>query len=172
MSKNLESILRCTNKIGVGDQNRSNLGFTLLEIMVALTILTIGILAVTQMAMIGIKANAEIQQRMYARVMLNRHFEFLRELPVDDSLVADPDWDGHSPTSSLPDDRDELTSPDFSMTFTDTTANYSYAICWNVVAGMPDSLTTSYIRTHVQWGRFDGSHYSKRISGDLIKLLP
>ena len=170
MLKTLESNLKRANKIKIGGRTPNKLGFTLLEIMVALTILTVGILAVTQMAMIGMRTNAEINQRMYARIMLNRHFEFLRELPNTDSLVDDPDWDHVQPTSLLPDDRDELGNPDFSMTITDTTANYSYVIYWNVVAGMPDN-NTNWIRTHVQWGRLDGGYYTRRISGDLIKLI-
>ena len=134
-------------------------GFTLVEILVAVIILAIGILAVSQMTVMGMRVNTVVNRRMYARVVLARQFEWLQNLPDNDSLLAN---DGKN------DDIDELdsASADFVEVVIDTVARYRYLTLWNVVDDMPEpGLKT--VRVHVVWGPANQHH----ISSDLIKRL-
>jgi type IV pilus assembly protein PilV len=135
-------------------------GFTLVEILVAMTILAIGILAVSQMTMMGMRVNTVINQRMYARVVLARQFEWLQNLPDADSLLTDYDAD--------PTDLSVIDSAaaDFVEVVIDTVARYRYLTVWNVADDVPE-LGLKTVRVHVVWGSAN-QHY---ISSDLIKRL-
>jgi prepilin-type N-terminal cleavage/methylation domain-containing protein len=133
-------------------------GFSLIEILVALSILTIGILVVSQMVTTGIQISAEEHQRMYARVVMSRIFEFLRDLPQSDAFLQD---DGD------PDDlNDTSSSADFSITYTDSTANYSYLLRWNIADNIPETSIKT-VRIHILWG----PTYNKKITTDLMKAM-
>lgn len=136
-------------------------GFTLVEILVAVIILAIGILAVSQMTMMGMRVNTVVNQRMYARVVLARQFEWLQNLPDADSLLTDYDAD---PTDL--DVIDSLTA-DFVEVVVDTaTIGYRYLTLWNVADDVPEpGLKT--VRIHVLWGPVN----RHRITSDLIKRL-
>jgi prepilin-type N-terminal cleavage/methylation domain-containing protein len=135
-------------------------GFTLVEILVAVVILAIGILAVSQMTMMGMRVNTVVNQRMYARVVLARQFEWLQNLPDADSLLTDYDADPMD-LSVI-----DSASADFVEVVVDTTARYRYLTLWNVADDVPEpGLKT--VRVHVVWGPANQHH----ISSDLIKRL-
>jgi prepilin-type N-terminal cleavage/methylation domain-containing protein len=135
-------------------------GFTLVEILVAVIILAVGILAVSQMTVMGMRVNTVVNQRMYARVVLARQFEWLQNLPDADSLLTDYDTDST--------DLDEIDSADadFVEVVVDTTARYRYLTLWNVANNLPESGVKT-VRIHVLWGPVN----RHRISSDLIKRL-
>ena len=59
-------------------------GFTLLEILISVMILTIGIMAVSQLTITSEQANRIIKQLMEGREVLARGMEVLKLLPHDD----------------------------------------------------------------------------------------
>jgi prepilin-type N-terminal cleavage/methylation domain-containing protein len=136
---------------------RSLKGFSLVEILVALSILTVGILVVSQMVVTGIQINAAEQQRMYARVVMARMFDYLTSLPYDHAFLAD---DGDQV------DLDDIADPDFTYTYTDSVANFSYLIKWNVANNTPEQGIKT-VRVHTLWG----PSYKKKLTTDLMKLM-
>ena len=52
-------------------------GFTLVEILVSITILSIGVLAVSQMTVMGMRVNTKVNRKMHARAVLAQVFELL-----------------------------------------------------------------------------------------------
>lgn len=136
----------------------SNAGFTLVEILVAIVILTIGILAVSQMTVLGLKVNTVVNQRMYARVVMAEVFEELNNLPSNHANLFDPE----AGLNDLADD----SLGDYTATKTNLNANYSYNIIWNVVDNMPEPNVKT-IRIFVMWG----VNNKNKISSDLMKRI-
>ena len=134
-------------------RNKTHPGFTLIEIIVAIIILTIGILAVSQMTVLGMKTSSAINTKMYARSAMDNWCGMLNSRPPNDSLLAD---DGDAG------DLDDYTNPDHSTGINNqATGNISYTIAWNIAANTPD-IRFMTIRVHVLW-------LSQRISATLIK---
>lgn len=138
---------------------RNSSGFTLVEILVSITILSIGILAVSQMTVMGLRVNTVVNQRMYARVVMSRVFEDLHNLPSNDAWLFDTDG-----TNNL--DDIDTSNADHYKTFTDTTAMYSYLSIWNVADNIPETDIKT-VRIHIMWG----PNNKNTISTDLIKRM-
>ena len=138
---------------------RNSSGFTLVEILVSITILSIGILAVSQMTVMGLRVNTVVNQRMYARVVMSRVFEDLHNLPSNDAWLFDTDG-----TNNL--DDIDTANADYYETFTDTTAMYSYLSIWNVADNIPETDIKT-VRIHIMWG----PNNKNTISTDLIKRM-
>lgn len=134
-------------------------GFTLVEILVSVTILSIGILAVSQMTVMGLRVNTVVNQRMYARVVMSRVFEDLHNLPSNDAWLSDD-----ADTTDL--DDIDTANADYYQTITDTTAMYSYLSIWNVADNIPEPNIKT-VRIHILWGQ----NNKNRISSDLIKRM-
>jgi prepilin-type N-terminal cleavage/methylation domain-containing protein len=147
------------NKISKNCRSLVSRGFSLIEILVAVVILSVGILAVSQMTVMGLRVNTINNQRMYARVAMSQVFEELNNLPFDDPLVED--WDND------PSDLDDTDSTaDFSQTIADSLAHYSLKARWNVADNVPE-VDLKTIRIHILWGPDD----AKKVSTDLIKPM-
>lgn len=138
---------------------RNSSGFTLVEILVSITILSIGILAVSQMTVMGLRVNTVVNQRMYARVVMSRVFEDLHNLPSNDAWLFDTDG-----TNNL--DDIDTSNADHYQTITDTTAMYSYLSIWNVADNIPETDIKT-VRIHIMWG----PNNKNTISTDLIKRM-
>jgi len=111
-------------------------GFTLVEILVSIIILTVGILAVSQMTVLGMQSSSTINRRLYARDVLNRYYEFLHSLPTRDSLV------GHRSSANL----EDTIGCDRSVY--ETTQGGIYRVIWNVDDSFPDERFKT-VRLHV-----------------------
>jgi prepilin-type N-terminal cleavage/methylation domain-containing protein len=66
-----------------------NKGFTLIEVLVAIIILAVGILTVSQMTVLGLKTTTVIKQHMEAREIMAKGFEVIKLLNIDDPLLVD-----------------------------------------------------------------------------------
>jgi len=131
-----------------------NKGFTLVEVLVAVVILSIGILAVSQMTVMGLKTTAVINQRLYARTTMARVFEDLNARPPIDSLLTNDGDNGDLADDSV---------GDFQQTISDSLAKVSYQTLWNVADNTPE-VGLKTVRIFVRWGA--GDKY--KISTDLI----
>lgn len=132
-------------------------GFTLVEILVAIIILSVGILAVSQMTVLGMRVTRVVNQRMYARAVMSRYYEILNNLPNSDPLVQNHDNDNF--------DLDDTVTPDFQENF--QMGGVGFRVCWNAVnnVGNPvDDRIETLIRIHVLW-----NNNRNRIQTDLIK---
>ncbi len=131
-------------------------GFTLIEILVAVIILSVGILAVSQMTVLGMQATTVVNQRMYARAVMSRYYEILNNLPNSDPLVQN-DNDNT--------DLDDTATPDFQENF--QMGGVNFRVCWNVInnaGNPPDDRIEALIRLHILW-----NNDRNRIATDLIK---
>lgn len=140
-------------------QSSSAKGFTLVEVLVAVMILSVGILGVSQMTVMGIKVNTVVNQRMYARVVMATVFENLNNLPSTHAWVAELNAD---PNLNI---YDSVTA-DHYQRVSDPNAPYNYMTVWNVTDSLPeDGMKT--IRIWVMWG----PEFKNKISTDLIKRM-
>ncbi len=139
---------------------RNSPGFTLVEVLVAISILSIGILAVSQMTVMGIRVNTVVNQRMYARVVMAKVFENLNTLPSNHAWLFNTD--GTDLLDYLPDS----SLNDHFWRVTDTNAPYSYMTWWRVAENTPETDMKT-IRIWVVWGQT----MNHKISTDLIKRM-
>ncbi|MCD6418774.1 prepilin-type N-terminal cleavage/methylation domain-containing protein [bacterium] len=101
--------------------HRSRSGFTLLEVMVAFTILTVGLLAIIPVTLFMVRSNLHNRYFTKARMLAEQFSERLRTVDYEDALISD---DGDTT------DANNITNPDHA----DTVAvdNMDYYIMWNV----------------------------------------
>ena len=73
-----------------------NKGFTLIEVLVAIIILSVGILTVSQMTVLGMKTTTVIKHQMEGREVLAKGLEIIKLFYIDDPLLvqncADSSW--------------------------------------------------------------------------------
>ena len=146
------------------DQNKR--GFTLVEILVAVIILSVGILAVSQMTIMGIRVNTVVNQRMYARVVMAQVFENLKNLPDNHVWVMDNNGDINLNLGVYPGPMIDSTASDHFTRVSDQNALYSYLTMWNVANDTPEAGMKT-IRIWVLWG----PGFTNKISSDLIKNM-
>lgn len=132
-------------------------GFTLVEILVSVVILSIGILAVSQMTVMGMRVTAVTNQKIYGRAVMGQVFEDLNNLPSTAPELADPDGPG---------DLDDDSLGDHSKTMKDPSGQRVYNVVWNVADNTPEPLMKT-VRIHVLWGLRE----QKKISTDLLKRM-
>jgi len=75
--------------------SRSTRGFTLIEVMIAMVILAVGLLALMAMQIVSIKANAFSSEMTYSTMLAQQQLETLENLPF-----SDPDLTGTTPPAS------------------------------------------------------------------------
>ncbi len=124
-------------KIPESVNNYSN-AFTLVEILVAIVILTLGILAVSQMTVMGMRTSRVINRQMYARDVLNRQFEFLAGLPTNDTTYLK-----HRTSVTLDDTAAGLAD----YRILTTTKGGVFRLIWNVAENRIDTIPDPRFKT-------------------------
>lgn len=133
-------------------------GFTLVEILVAIVILAVGILTVSQMTVLGMKTTAVVKQHMEAREVLAKGLEAIKLLYINDPLLTDNC--GGNPLFL-----DSITgayqaSP--ANIVGQTINNTAFDVYWNVVADFPQSnLRTIRMLVYRQGKRLLAADYVK-----------
>jgi prepilin-type N-terminal cleavage/methylation domain-containing protein len=112
-------------------------GFSLIELVVALSILTIGLLGVIPLAIATIKLNNVQNQMLNAKYLAERYSERFKSLSFDAPDLAN-DGDNNDLADTLNPDHREVQTLD----------NIRYTIMWNV-ANNADGTKT--IRIIVRW---------------------
>ena len=145
-------------------------GFTLIESMVAIFILTIGLFSLYAMQINAINGNAKASRITYGTGWTTDRIENLITLPFDDVLLEDGDGDGTGQDGDGDGIADNLL--DFGLNDTGNNADGSmvspdgmYTLFWNVAEGqrMPDLKS---IRIIV---RYNGGADTRDIVMDYIK---
>ena len=106
---------------------RSNKGFTLLEVMIALVILSVGLLGLAALQLVSIKNNAFSSEMTYATMLAQQHAEILKSRAFTDGDLTEGD---HSATGS--------------------SKGVQYTVAWNVTDNTPDTDMKT-INLTVQW---------------------
>ena len=99
-------------------------GFSLLEVMVAISILTIGILAVASMQITAVRGNASAENLTEASALVGGRIERLIALPYDDPLLQDTDGDGFAGLQDATSETSDHSTPD----------GEKYTVYWNIAA--------------------------------------
>lgn len=119
-------------------------GFTLLEVLVAIVLLTVGLLGVAAMQAMAIKGNAFAGGVTEATTLAGDRMEYLMTLPYDDLDVEDTDGDG---TAGL----DDATAGTADQNRTYNNENgMQYDLYWNTVRNAPTADNTT-IKIIVTW---------------------
>lgn len=117
-------------------------GFTLIEIMIAVTVFAIGILAVAAMQIESVRGNSLASGLTEATMAAQSRMEQLMSLNYNDPILSDADNDG---TGGL----NDTVSPDGTSQYTGTTSAI-YNVFWNIAVNSPVN-NTKQIRVIVQW---------------------
>jgi len=121
-------------------------GFTLLEVIVAIAILTFGILAVASMQISSIRGNSFAGGVTEGTTWAGDQVERLMALPYDDPLLQDTDGDGAPGLNDTGFDDDPDTQDDADQQATEG----RYTINWNVADDTPITNTKT-INVIVTW---------------------
>jgi type IV pilus assembly protein PilV len=126
-------------------------GFTLLEVIFAVSILTIGILAVASMQGSAIWGNARAMDVADATSLVGDRIEKLAALPYDSADLEDRDGDGASGLDQIGFDGnpDTKADADYGVTF-QTTRGKTYSLYWNVAVDTAEAGTKT-INVIVVW---------------------
>ncbi len=154
-------------------ETRKEKGFSLVEVMVAITLLTFGILAVASMQVSAIKGNALSRDLTKASSLARGKVEELMLANYNDPAVADEDGDGTDQDAD--DDGLDDDGGNFGLDDTATEADgndietspsgMEYQLVWNVAEDEPLNGAKK-IRVIVTWTERGAG---KRVSMDFIK---
>ncbi|MHB8791509.1 MAG: type IV pilus modification PilV family protein [Desulfobulbaceae bacterium] len=110
-------------------------GFTLIEVIIALAVLTIGILSVNAMQIVSVRGNYTANRLTTAATWATDRAEILFNLDYDDPLLLDDGGGAPDGLAGLDDDdpTDPATTPDGS----DVSPDGEYTIYWNVAEDEP-----------------------------------
>jgi prepilin-type N-terminal cleavage/methylation domain-containing protein len=142
------------------EKNNSQSGFTLLEVIIAIALLTIGILGAATMQIASIGGNSHANRITEAITFAESTVETLMSLPYDDADLKDNNGDGdagldNTQAAGSPAD-EELAEQD------------GFTVFWNVAENYPFTDCKT-IRVIVQ--RSDKG-VIKTVSLDLLKMRP
>lgn len=134
-------------------------GFTLIELMVTLVVLSIGLLAIAFMQITAIHGNSFSNKMMGANQLGARYIEEINLMNY--SKVVDNDSDGESGLSDNTAATADLSDLNVAVGGVGTT----YDVFWNVATNLP-GINTKTIRVIVTWLE-EGQ--SRQVSFDFIK---
>ena len=128
-----------------------NEGFSLLEVLVAIAILSVGILAAASMQGAATRSNVIADTRTRATTLAADRIEKLISTPIPDwdnppTALADADGDGQGGLDDIGFDNDPTTQGDADNRASDG----PYTIYWNVADNLPITNTKT-IRVIVTW---------------------
>jgi len=144
-----------TKESGRLGSNRQK-GFTLLEVIMAVSILTVGILAVASMQGAAIMGNVRATDVTDATTLATDRLEKLAALAYDDTDLEDRDNDGASGLNDTGFDNNPATSADSDYETNELTARgKSYSVYWNVAVdyAKPGTKTVNVIVAWRDHGR-------------------
>ncbi|WP_299978196.1 prepilin-type N-terminal cleavage/methylation domain-containing protein [Desulfobacula sp.] len=127
-------------------------GFTLIEVMIAITILAIGILGVAKMQISAMQGNSYAGGLTEATSFAQNKMEELVGLAYDNTDLDDDDGDEPMPDNYIGDGTsglDDTANPDGSQTGSGATG-IQYDILWNIAVDEP-AANAKHIRVYVQW---------------------
>lgn len=116
-------------------QNRNNLlanhrGFTLLEVVVAVSILTVGLLAIAKLQEAAIRGNNYADTYAIATTVASDRVEKLLALEMESPLLQDTDGDGSAGLADTGTDADHALTEEISAT--------SFDVYWNIAPDSPN----------------------------------
>lgn len=127
------------NQLHRKDQRQADGGFTLLEVMMAICILTFGILAIASMQYAAMRGNSFAGGVTEGATWGGDQIEKLMDLAWDDDLLQDADGDGSNGLADTGFDNDPSTAEDADFQVVEG----QYTVFWNVA----DDVVTAETKT-------------------------
>jgi prepilin-type N-terminal cleavage/methylation domain-containing protein len=127
-------------------------GFTLLEVLIAVCVLTVGLLGVASMQGSASRNNTFADSRTVATALAANQMEALLPLAWDDASLSDADGDGNAGLDDTGFDNDPTTQGDADHGVTQG----KYTICWNVVDNEIINNTKT-INVIITWNDYGGN---------------
>ena len=134
-------------------------GFSLLEVLLGISVFMIGMLGVTALNISSLKSNTFSGNMSEAVTLAGDRIEELMQLDFEDDLLIDTDSDGT--------DQDDAANPgvdldggNFGLDDTGGAADHCdtgigkngiYTVCWNIAAGEPLPERTKTLNVIVEW---------------------
>ncbi len=143
-------------KLNKSDIPGNQMGFSLIEVIVAIAILSVGILAVASMQGTASRNNVFAESRTQAATWATDRVEKLVDLDWNDPLLSDADGDGQAGLDDTDFDNNPATTNDADHRATQG----NYTIYWNVADNVPINNVKT-LRVIVVW-----SHYG--IQGQVV----
>jgi len=149
---------------------KNNKGFTLIEIMIAMMVLSIGLLGIASMQIKAVQGNTASMGLTEAAILGQNQIESLMSMKYLNNLLNDMDGDGNN-GAGLGDSGPDTIWGTADDNDTGVNADYSfiqgrYTIDWNVSVGFPIANTKT-IRVLINWVE---NGQSKILSIDYIKF--
>lgn len=150
---------------GAPDFRNETRGFTLVEVLVAILVFALGVLAINRLQMSTITTNTYTSQLSYATNLAHDRMDGLLSLAYDAAALNDTNLSGTNQDSNSDgiDDDDQDNTTDgirlFGLNLTGASADFSaespshqgtYTISWNVAVNVPIPETKT-VRVIVQW---------------------
>ncbi len=123
-------------------ENNNENGFTIIEVMIAIVVFAIGILAVAVMQLGAVKGNSGASRLTEATVTAQNQMEQLMSLDYTDPKLSDVDNDKVAGLN-------DVTNPDGTLQVTNS-ASGIYNVFWNVAVDSPVK-DSKQIRVIVRW---------------------
>nr|WP_320049081.1 prepilin-type N-terminal cleavage/methylation domain-containing protein [uncultured Desulfuromonas sp.] len=123
----------------------NNHGFSLIEALIAIVVISVGLLALGTMQIGAMKANTLAQSRTIAVSLAQSQLDFLRTLPFDNALLEDSD-----DSNTLDAGFENGNTPDNSISDVSGPNGEIFQIFWNIQEETPVSDTRT-IRLYVTW---------------------
>lgn len=121
-------------------QRKNRNAFTLIEVLIAMTILAVGLLAITSLHVSSIRGNSFSGSLMQATYVAQDGLEFLKNLPLDDTSLAEGNHkDGDVTVSGM------LFKRSYSVFINNDLKTINYTVTWN--DGRNHTLTFSTIKS-------------------------
>lgn len=125
-------------------------GFSLVEALVAIVLLSVGMLATGLMQIGGIEGNANATGRTVGLSLAQSIMDDLRSLPLDDSLLNDAGGQGLDDGMATAGQQPDPSAADCSAGQITTSDGRRYTVFWNVEDDVPvDKAKT--VRLFVYW---------------------
>ena len=154
-------------------KKKNQKGFTLIEIMVTVVVLSAGVLAVAAMQTNAINGNASARGQTRATVLARDRLELLMTLPFNHTAFVDTNADGVAGLDNDNDARNDyiLDPGDSSVRFPapadqadpNNPIDGKYNVCWNTAQPGNNTITIRVITTWVERGR------ARRVAIDYMK---
>ena len=137
-------------------------GFTLIEVLVSMVVLSIGLLSIAAMQTSALKGNAQSNNLTERATIASNHIEHFLNIPFNDPDLIDLSTDGiDNDGNSIVDDPNEMHTPesdgidndgDGAIDEPDDDGEADYTITWNITDNNADRKIIALTITGIQYG--------------------
>ncbi|MGA1870346.1 MAG: type IV pilus modification PilV family protein [bacterium] len=133
----------------------NNKGFTIIEILITLVILSVGLLVIAELQITIIRGNDTARRMTEMITMVQEKLEELSSLPPDDPQLVDPDWPSADEGTDIHNNTDLFTNPDYG----NDSPTPDFVRVYNVRFNYPNNGSRT-VTVIVGWQDFDWHYHA------------